>query len=499
MGWKDTIVPAQKTGSWKDTIKPVDTTANISKTESFLRGAGQGVTYGFGDELQGRAEKLAAPTVELVGRGIKSLADLVGSAKGSEIGSKMVQTGGMVADQPVNQLVEEARIPNKEAFEANKKSYIAGNIVGAIPTTAVALEALPELGATGILSQGAILGGVSGLGSSEAENAMGKVIDTGVGSLVGVIGGVLAKGIEKAAPLIKDASVSVGRRAIGMIKSAVNKAGGPDKANKAVQVLLENGAIKGNLGQVVENVNALRESSGKIISDTLKTLDDAGIEKVFTPENLQNALLNKQLPEVNMTLGEFVKLPGNESYANALEKVLERAAIPRFAQGTFDAAQTFKQTLGQNVKWGARSDTADVWRTAYFIVRDTIDDAVEKLAPKIADKNLAKNFFAAKDAYSAAKTAEIGLDSAMRSATGNRILSLTDWIATAGRDPVTGMAVAIAKKAAESTRAMGAASRGLNVLGGLAEKVQPLAQPVGQAAGYAMPGVAGAVGTARNR
>jgi len=141
----------------------------ISKTESGLRGAAQGATFGFADELTGGGE---------------SFMDLLGGD------TSMVDNYKKHRD--------ESRSNYKQAEEENPLTYLAGNLAGglAVPVPGAG----SATGVAALAKQGAIAGGLFGLGTSEADltdpTDLGKVKDAGVDTLEGAgIGGVMGAGM----------------------------------------------------------------------------------------------------------------------------------------------------------------------------------------------------------------------------------------------------------------------------------------------------------------
>lgn len=149
-----------------------------SKLESSLRGAAQGATLGFSDEIVGALES-----------GAGSL--------------------GLVPDKTYEQARDEARAANKRAQEANSGYYTGGEVAGGLATAVI-----PGAGATTIgkaALTGGALGGLSSLGSSEATTGKEIASDVAKGAAVGsVLGGgigAIGKGLSKAAQAYKDSAL----------------------------------------------------------------------------------------------------------------------------------------------------------------------------------------------------------------------------------------------------------------------------------------------------
>jgi len=148
-----------------------------SKLESSLRGAAQGATLGFSDEIVGALES-----------GAGSL--------------------GLVPDKTYEQARDEARAANKRAQEANSGYYTGGEVAGGLAAAFVPGGAAATIGKAA--RTGAILGGFSGAGSSEATG-WDAALDAGKGALGGFLvgGGVgyIGKGLSKAAQAYKDSAL----------------------------------------------------------------------------------------------------------------------------------------------------------------------------------------------------------------------------------------------------------------------------------------------------
>lgn len=152
-------------------------TPEISQLQSAGKGAIQGATAGFGDEIAGGIDALLSKTGTL----------FTGDAPNP------------YADQPIADVYKsgrnEVRQDNAQASEVNPLSYLGGMIGGG--------AALPG---TGSLKGMTALGGASGLGLSNQEDIAGMAGDTAKGAGIGLLGGLLTRGtktLPQAAPAAK--------------------------------------------------------------------------------------------------------------------------------------------------------------------------------------------------------------------------------------------------------------------------------------------------------
>lgn len=164
-----------------------------TKSESLLRGAVQGSSFGFGDELAGSIGGL----LEL----------LPGSATRQDEALRQKFTdenAGQQLDMPASPSYEsirnEERVLNEQAQQANPGTYLAGNVVGgALTAPATGLTAIKGAGALAKLGnatvQGARAGAIGGLGTSDADNVAQMIEDTGTGSAIGGAVGFGTQGV----------------------------------------------------------------------------------------------------------------------------------------------------------------------------------------------------------------------------------------------------------------------------------------------------------------
>lgn len=452
-------------------------------------GTAAGITLGFGDELS-----------SIVERGIAE------SPSSRRISGRSGFMPGMVDVQPsetalatraksFSELAKESRQIGEKAEGKAPFVALGGRIVGG----GLASTLIPG----SPLVKAVSLGGLTGLGESEKESVGQALTDVGTGVVLGTTFGLAAKGLSAAPALAKKAATSLGRRAIGFIKSTVKRAGGPKKVDKAVQLLLEKGVIRGGLARIADNVATLRAETGQLIGSVLDQLDNANVGRVFNPKEFANRLRNTKVdPGIDLTLDEMMQQPVFSALAKQYQAIIE-TADNLVQSGTFKAAQKLKGVLRSLAfKEGHDIPGRELAKKAYLVVRDTIDEAIEntpddvldKVAKAAGAKNVVTDFLNAKKAYQAAKVAEVGLDDAIKQATGNRILSLTDlmFMANVGaaRGGPMGVAVTLGKRVLESTPVKAFGARTFSA----AERAaRPIAKPISGAMAPLVPGVAGMV------
>lgn len=223
-----------------------------SMGESLARGAGQGATLGFGDEINAGVQAL----------GIKALG----------------QTG---ADKSLGQLYRENRDTFRRENDAAKKEhpyvYGAGQIAGGAP---LAL-ATGGGGTARLIGTSAALGGATGLGESTAADVGGMALDAGKGAAIGAAIPAAVTGLGRAVPAatsaLRKGAIDTARRIL------VNKTGSLSAARalpaEAVQEVLDSGVIKpfGTSAGAAERLQGLRETVGDQYGQIVKALEGAGI------------------------------------------------------------------------------------------------------------------------------------------------------------------------------------------------------------------------------
>ncbi len=199
--------------------------------ESGARGAAQGISLGFSDEITGALESSAGSL-------------------------------GLVEDKTYEQARDEARAANIAAQKANPLSYGGGEIAGGIGSmlipglgaakVAKGASALSKLGSAA--KTGAKLGGLYGAGSSEGQTAVDVAKDTAAGAGSGALlsaalpglfsKGALGKGANMTDALKKTAMASGAGAALG-VGADLAAGGETDILGSAAQGALGGAAVRG--------------------------------------------------------------------------------------------------------------------------------------------------------------------------------------------------------------------------------------------------------------
>ena len=246
MSWEDTIEDdvettekEETTSSWEDTIED-DVDTEPSRIDALGRGALQGASLGFSDEL---GAAIATPIDKL-------MAYVPGTIQHTD---KQLREAGFTGDiekekdliETYRELRDQARAKDVAAKEAHPGTFLAGEVAGgiapALATGGSALmgtagkTALKEAAKAGVRKSGqeitkealkrealkaaakqsakggAIFGGAYGLGAGEADITEGEVlpaiqetaIGAGTGGIMGALTPVAGEGIKKGAGYLK--------------------------------------------------------------------------------------------------------------------------------------------------------------------------------------------------------------------------------------------------------------------------------------------------------
>lgn len=317
----------------------------VSATEAALRGAAQGITSGFQEELSGLAEK-----------GISKIGELTG-LQSPEV-SELYET------KSVEDLTEQQRLQNKAAQEDNPVIYGAGEIGGSL-----AQAVAPGIGALskstklpGLLASGAI----AGAGYSEAEDvgdlakdvALGAGLSAGIGKgLQGIGKGIkaLSGGKEIADKLAEEAEKS----AVLSLKptpSEYLKLEKSDKLNELGRELLDRNVTKpfSTSNKMAELIGDIKNKAGLKIGEFIDNYDNLLKQN---PSSVTPLNLSKIVDETNLQISSLERI--NESAAKAVKDKLDEFVkypnrslneFKQFKQGIADKAYIEGQTSGREVK-----------------------------------------------------------------------------------------------------------------------------------------------------
>lgn len=234
----------------------------ISKTESAIRGAGKGVTFGTQPVLAGAgAGAMQALTGDFGPKGGRSLESIYNAYK-------------QMKDQEIQK--------NRAAQEANPLTFGASELVGSIPTAVAAGAA----GLTG-LKGAATVGGAAGLGGyvgdTEDPSLKGAAISTGIGAAGGAALHGAAKLAGKLIPQSVKEGFSAGQEGVNVLSKEAQQKILPEEGSKASdflskKVLKANGELRQDVDKVLNDATSqgttvsIENPFGKAVNDLDKLL-----------------------------------------------------------------------------------------------------------------------------------------------------------------------------------------------------------------------------------
>lgn len=317
------------------------------QAESFLRGAKQGVTLGFGDELTGAIESL-------------------------------------FTDKSYKQARDEARANDKAAQAANPKTFMAGDLAGGVATSFVPGLGIAKGASTlAMAGKAALMGAASGLGNSDKEDIGGQLQDAAVsGALSGATAGVIGK-------VVRGAPERVEKRLLGNITEGatatqrdrvVGRAG-----SKAEEVL---NAIKGD-----KAIAAAGDNPHQLLPAIENALDTTGQKLDKAIDRGAPVLVSDVLGKVE---GIAQRLSADPGKADAARAVMSKANDVLEAWGnrthvTPQEVRTLASDIGNAAFHGspavAPKQAQAVGREVWGELKDLLSDSVKRGGGSVDEVN----------------------------------------------------------------------------------------------------------------
>lgn len=393
MGWKDTIT----TSSWKDTVKD-----EVNPLESVARGAAQGASFNFADELTAALES-----------GAGSL--------------------GIVPDKSYEQSLQESRQAYKTAEESNPEAYLGGEIGGGIATAFVpGLNAAKGASLATKLGVGAAQGAASGIG--RAENLQEAGVGAALGGLAGTAGvglaegagKLLSKGAEKLAPKLEGTIERFGQKAIGATAKQAEKI-----KPGTVKNMLEAGQIGwlDTAGDIAKNVEAPLNTATSQIDEALRASN-------------QNINVSDFTTEIEDTIARLQSTPQGQPVARQLQTILnDIRATGKDSVGILEA-ETTKRAFNDRIKNWADAMSGAANKEAYDVYRSGVERAVDKFDP-----GTAKEFIDAKKTFGMLRPVQDIAEARQQQRDYSPMLSLKDaLVAAAAGGDLKGVIAAVTQK-----------------------------------------------------
>lgn len=399
------------------TAKPEPTSsAPLAAVRNFVQGA----TANFSDEVAGGVEA-AGRALGVKGLGVGDIRDVSLSDDGPTVDWQILKEAYRRArDQERSDLKRD----KKERPVLSGASQLAGAIASPINKIA------PH---TTLAKSGAIIGGVTGLGGSEADSVGGALLDTATGA---VVGGTVGKVIDKASPLLKKGAEKIGdtsktsaewlsARAQGLERGTAKKLGS-EKVKEIGRQGLDKGLLnlRDNADDMIANNQAIKSKAMDARRAAYDLIDEKGASS-FNPLEVAAKVEQKLLGGKNRNHDDVKEL------AAAIEPHLSNILSRGEGNISMKAAQDLVNSFSKKAKFDSSRSTLanDVAKDVYHIVRDSINESAEKAADKLGTPGLRKLIEQSNKTFFVAKNAEKLLSNKQARETGNKIFGLTDTIA----------------------------------------------------------------------
>jgi hypothetical protein len=378
IGWREpepslAVAPSPRSEA---ALRPETAPKEIGALEAAGRGALQGATLGFSDEIYGGGKALLDSLIE---GDFEGFGDRYRSER------------------------DAVRRANEEAERQNPNAYLGGNIAGSLATSVVPGLNIAKAGTlAGRAAMAGALGAGAGLGVSEADLTKGEfgraALDTALGGALGAgfqVGGekVLApvakaagEGFQKLRQLVprqkkieeflSGKAARLAENATGATAKQAEKFVG--KPGETGRELLERGIVRfgDSAKDIAERAEKLMAQDGERIGEILAQLDEKGI----TIPKLQ--LINS----LRRSIGQLKKDPSQIAVVRQLENIVDSIKqMPRRRNPSLSEAEATKRGFQALVKGGWTDPNAQIAnKTAARVYREAVERAAKKASPKLA-------------------------------------------------------------------------------------------------------------------
>lgn len=269
----------------------VQAPGEVGGMEALGRGALQGISLGFGDEIQGALQSI-------------------------------------FTDKTYQQARDSARQANARAQAAHSTLYGGGEVAGGLASMFVPGLGIAEGAGLGtVAAKSALAGGLGGLGSSEATDVGGIAKDIGVGAALGGAGGAVAHGVGVGIGRALGGAEEAGsRQAVKGIVAGEGKA--PPASMALTRKLIDNENVPGLLREDVNGTTLAREAYKP--AEAIQPLVEAkqaeigkGLDEIYDKADAASGgvKVSDLVKHYDSQIAELGKSPINESEVRSLEKV----------------------------------------------------------------------------------------------------------------------------------------------------------------------------------
>lgn len=392
-----------------------------SGAEAFARGAAQGATLLWGDEASA---------------GLEGLLERISPIPG---------VTGQPRDVNVRDII---RNENRQAADANPKSYLTGQVLGGAMTQAPVAMATGGASIPSLMAQGAAAGAIGGAGASEGDRPLDVASDALEGAEVGAVIPPLA---AAAKPIMSYLGRPIANAGARMLQSGINRrlpaAGLDQRAIREVQ------NMRGGIPRFAEDIDRLGINAGRMpnvesqMGNAERVVQSAGarmgaaLNKVSVPAQLSPRVAEQLLRSVGRHSGSVQDDVASaiDELQTALTQSTETGTLPEISPAS---AHRLRRLVGEAVEPGSDQQTKREASALYAKLSESIEAAMDQVDPAVRNewRNASRDYQVANQIASGAERHEARQ-------LANRPVGLTDTIvgATAMTNPSAGLPMAAAR------------------------------------------------------
>jgi hypothetical protein len=330
------------------------------KLEGFGRGAAQGLTMGFGDELAGAGAAAQQKLSEFAGTMDPEMHALAHADS-----------------EPYQQTRDAIRTANDAAQKEHPWLYAGGQVTGAAPLA----MATGGGGAARLIATSAGMGALSGTGESKAETPGGVLEDAAKGGAIGAVLPAAVVGVGKAAPALasglRAGANATGRRILRNVGGSIGAK--VPLSEEAVQEAYNSGVFKpfGTSKGAASRLEQIRAWLGDQKARIVKALEDAGI---VGPE--ADALLQQYGAEATSRASTSMNPSVPRVFESAAEQVGSKPAVNgRLGlQQAEDLKSSLQDMASAAYKQLEPNEVAEAKKAAASMMRQAVENEITQQA-----------------------------------------------------------------------------------------------------------------------
>jgi hypothetical protein len=331
--------------------------AGPSELDSIGRGLAQGASFGLRDELAGALQNPLG--------GLKEIANKFGAGYSDEDVAKYK------AER------DASRALDAEAKEANPKSYMGGELGGAVATSFVPGLGLAEgAGLAGTAAHAAAQGAAFGVGGSNSDTIGDLARDASLGAVTGGVGGAAGYGVGKVLTGLAQGAANVASKAAPSLEGAaenlaINATGATGResqkfADDAGRQLLDRGLVRfgDNSKNIASRVEAAMDDAHGAINSSLRGLDEQG-----ATVSVKDIVSNLE--------SQVEKMRADPSQADAIRKltgIIDDIKATGASEVPVSAAEQTKRGFNKIAGNWMDPEKGAAGKTAYGAYRQAVED-----------------------------------------------------------------------------------------------------------------------------